>query len=159
MSNQNDKTQVNELYDLMQQIKAQKENYESQIKHLDDDLKAVIKTINLLKLLKQRSTKSVAVPAAIDNSHLEGKTQREALVEIARRNNGTVKTAEAKDLLIKAGLITKTKNASTIVSTAINRSGRFERVSPGVYKLYRRPLKLLKAPQDKKDCKYSIHFP
>jgi hypothetical protein len=74
---------------------------------------------------------------------VRGKSQLEALIEIARRNGGILRTAEVKPILLKAGLIKgNPKNASGHVfgllrdDDRLGRFGvRFEKLSPGVYKM------------------------
>jgi hypothetical protein len=67
---------------------------------------------------------------------LKGKTtQLAALIVIARKNNGVLRTVEAKELLQRSGLMKPTKNAANILYNVIMRSERFEHVSPGTYRL------------------------
>ena len=68
-------------------------------------------------------------------------TQVAALVKIAR-DNGTnrFKLQDAKKTLVDAGLIRSKKNASTILFTTIQRSGRFRRVAPGEYEVILKPV-------------------
>lgn len=68
---------------------------------------------------------------------LRNLTQVQALVVIARHNNGIVKAQEAKRLLIKAGVMRQTKNSTNIIHAVIRRSEKFEtrssrRVSPEI---------------------------
>jgi hypothetical protein len=62
-------------------------------------------------------------------SHLD------ALIAIAKANNNKLAVKAARRLMTRAGLFKSTKNASSIIFTAVNRSGKFERESPGVYRL------------------------
>jgi hypothetical protein len=62
-------------------------------------------------------------------------TQVQALVVIAKHNDGIVRAQEAKRLLIKAGVMRETKNSTNIIHAVILRSEKFERVRPGEYRL------------------------
>jgi len=72
---------------------------------------------------------------AIDVASLRGMKQLDALRKIAQQGGGTLQTTTAKRLLLQAGLIKNPKNANNILFSVINRSGLFERVEPGVYRL------------------------
>jgi len=73
--------------------------------------------------------------SAIDVASLRGLRQLEALTKIAEHYGGQFQNAVAKKLLIQAGLISNPKNAGNILYAVIQRSGKFERVEPGVYRL------------------------
>jgi len=62
-------------------------------------------------------------------------TQVQDLVVIAKHNNRVVRAKEAKQLLIKAGVLRETKNSTTIIHAAIVRSDKFERISKGEHRL------------------------
>jgi hypothetical protein len=59
----------------------------------------------------------------------------QALTVIAKHYGGTFKAQEAKRLLIKAGVMRETKNSTNIIHAVIVRSGKFEKVKPGEYRL------------------------
>ena len=90
---------------------------------------------------------------AIDVGSLRGLKQVDALTKIAQHGGGQLQTTVAKKLLLQAGLIRNPKNANNIMFSVIQRSGKFERVEPGVYRLIGqkperpdRPLPLTEAP-------------
>jgi hypothetical protein len=62
-------------------------------------------------------------------------TQVQALIVIAKHNGGLIRAQEAKRLLIKAGVMRETKNSTNIIHAVIVRSGKFEKVKPGEYRL------------------------
>lgn len=62
-------------------------------------------------------------------------TQVQALVTIAKHNNGTIRAQEAKRLLIRAGVMRETKNSTNITHNAIIRSEKFDRIGPGRFRL------------------------
>jgi hypothetical protein len=57
---------------------------------------------------------------------LQGLKQMPALKTIARANNGLVRTLEAKDLMVKAGVMKDSKNAYKMVYNLIKNSEDFE---------------------------------
>ena len=72
---------------------------------------------------------------SIDLASLRGMKQVEALTKIAEHSGGQIRTAFAKKVFLEAGLIKNPKNANNILFSVIQRSGKFERVEPGVYRL------------------------
>ncbi len=73
--------------------------------------------------------------ATIPTSRLKGLSHSDAVIAIAKYNGGVVRTQEAKRLMIKAGIMSRTKNSNNMAHNAIKRTERFERVSPGEYRL------------------------
>ena len=72
---------------------------------------------------------------SIDVSSLRGLKQVDALTKIAEQGGGQFETIVAKRLLLQAGLISNPKNANNILFSVIQRSGKFEKVDRGVYRL------------------------
>lgn len=72
---------------------------------------------------------------SIDVGSLRGLKQVEALTRIAEQGGGQFETTVAKRLLLQAGLISNPKNANNILFSVIQRSGKFEKVERGVYRL------------------------
>lgn len=68
-------------------------------------------------------------------SSLHGMSHRQAVVAIAKHNNGTIKAQEAKRLMIQAGVMRDTKNSTHMVHNAIITSERFERIGRGEFRL------------------------
>jgi hypothetical protein len=67
---------------------------------------------------------------------LRGMSHAKALIRIARENNGIVKTTEARDILLQAGVASgKPRNVNSHIHTLLSRSDQFERIEPGVYRL------------------------
>jgi hypothetical protein len=66
---------------------------------------------------------------------LRGMTHLEALVAIAKANDNILVAKQARKLMTRAGMFANSKHASSALFTAINRSGRFRRQSPGKYEL------------------------
>ncbi len=57
-----------------------------------------------------------------------GKTAKEALIAIAKANEGTIRIVDAKQLLIGAGVIKKPKYAWGAIYTTLTRNHEFEKV-------------------------------
>jgi hypothetical protein len=68
-------------------------------------------------------------------SRLKGLSHSNAAIAIARHNGGVVRTQEAKRLMIKAGIMSNTKNSTNMAHNAIKRTEMFDKVSPGEYRL------------------------
>lgn len=63
------------------------------------------------------------------------KTQMDALILIANKSDGIIKVTHAQRLMVETGFISNPKNAPSTIYTLIDRSGRFEKVKPGEYRL------------------------
>jgi hypothetical protein len=77
----------------------------------------------------------------IDVAGLHGLTQIDALKKIAQHSGGTLYLTVAKQILLKAGLISNPKNANNIVFSVVQRSGAFERLDRGLYRLINKPIR------------------
>jgi hypothetical protein len=62
-------------------------------------------------------------------------SHRQAVIEIARYQGGTVRAQDAKRILIESGCMSKTKNSTNMTHNAIVQSGAFERIGKGEYRL------------------------
>lgn len=103
----------------------------------ETNLQAVVTTMNLVR----GGVAETEVQADDYIRGFRGLTQVQALIKLAQ-DNGTnrFRIADAKRLLISAGLIKSKKNASNILYNAIQRSEKFERVAPGEYQLILKPV-------------------
>ncbi len=63
---------------------------------------------------------------------------------LANRGGGVVKVREAKRMLLETGLTASKNCASQVATSTIVRSGRFEWMAPGTYRLAEYP-QLVKA--------------
>jgi hypothetical protein len=94
-----------------------------------------------LRLLDERTsfaTPLVQLPytaRVFDISRLKGMSQPEAVIAIAKFQNGIVKTDDLIQILQTAGLMRKTRNAGNIAYRLLNNSDRFERIATGCYRL------------------------
>lgn len=102
------------------------------------NLEAVSKTLALLDSDKPddgEGEEESSNEARIDLTSLHGLTQIEALVKIAQHKGGRLLLADARRILIQAGMIKTPKNAGPIIFNVIQRSDRFRRVETGLYEL------------------------
>jgi hypothetical protein len=106
------------------------------IQELEQEIEHIAATI---RLLQKPPKPAVGVTATVSFDFPIGKlrklTQVQALTVIAKHYGGTFKAQEAKRLLIKAGVMRETKNSTNIIHAVIVRSGKFEKVKPGEYRL------------------------
>lgn len=116
---------ADEVSRLYEKLLAKRDKLKEQLEEVEKEFDAVATT---LKLMGQ-------APPGLANLDLGGMTHVDALVAIAKANGGVLVVKTARRLMTRANLFTNTKNASSILFTAINRSGKFQRSSPGKYKL------------------------
>ncbi len=114
-----------EVSKLYEKLLDRRDKLRLELEEVEQKFEAVATT---LKLMGQ----PVPGLASLD---LAGKSVTEALVAIARANSNVLVAKTAKRLMTKAGLFTNTKHASSALFTAINRSGKFRRQTPGKYEL------------------------
>ena len=123
---------LDELTRLIVDLRRKRAEVESQIIELEEQIEAVETTINLYrkagKIHEPEVYKSI-VP------ELQGRTHIDALKHIASRGGGNFRVTDAKRLMSEAGLIRNPKNALSMLYTIIGRSGEFEKIAPGEYRL------------------------
>jgi hypothetical protein len=135
----NDAT-YNELIALRDRLDARQTKLQRELEDVTRKLQSVSMTLALLDDDSSPSDQVFAVPhhdtgGFIDVSSLRGMKQVEALTKIAQHEDGVLRTATAKRLFLQAGLIKTPKNANNIIFAVVNRSGLFDRIEPGVYRL------------------------
>jgi hypothetical protein len=130
-----------EVLSLLSQLNAQKEKLQSQhaaeMAELDKKIEAVSTTARLIRdsgegsLVTIAPRKSMVIPG-----NLRGKSTREACVQIAEQNNGTLKVGDVKEALVLAGIVRSRKHAWGAIYTALTRSKEFEKgPTPGTFRL------------------------
>lgn len=123
---------LDELTRLIVDLRRKRAEVESQIIELEEQIEAVETTISLYrkagKIYEPEAYKSI-VP------ELEGRTHLDALQYIASKGDGRLKVTDAKRLMSEAGLLRNPKTALSMLYTIISRSGKFERIAPGEYRL------------------------
>lgn len=106
------------------------------VKEVDKEIEHVTATIDLILKTKVVARKiPVVLPTPFPIEKINGMTHIAAIVEIARFYDGMVRTQDAKAYLIEGGVMKDTKNSINMVHNAIIRSGRFERIAPGKFRL------------------------
>jgi len=104
---------------------------------VEEDLQHVLGTIAFLKRDIKPADSEDGPPEEISrlSTKLKGMTQLAAVITIAKARGGKVRTQDAKRLMIKAGIMSATKNATNMTHNVISRSNRFQRIAPGEYML------------------------
>jgi hypothetical protein len=123
---------VRYLNDHRKQLLAKRERLLLPIQEIDQDIEHITATLRSLQSPEKAELQSLNDFPIEKLRHL---TQVQALLVIAKHNNGFVRAQEAKRLLIRAGVMRETKNSTNIIHSVILRSEKFERVRPGEYKL------------------------
>lgn len=115
---------ADEVLKLYERLQETRDKLREKLAAVEQEFEAVSTTLRLMGHLS---------PA--QNVNLSGLSQLDAIVAIAKANDGKLVVKTARRHMVRAGYFKNTKHASSILFTTINRSGRFERESPGVYKL------------------------
>src|SRR6266581_8253475 len=129
-STKQNKSKYEELEQIKKELAEEAEKLRTQLKQIEGRAVAVALAIEVWK------SKGAKVAADPYLREFKGLTQVQALVKIAKDNgNNRFRLIDAKKTLLDAGLVKSKKNAATILFTAIQRSEKFKRVSPGEYEL------------------------
>ena len=121
------------LLDLIVDLRAREKEQEMGLQKTRRDIDAVQRA---LTLLRERNGLPIEEPVPrFSRESFEGKTQVEALVTIAEHSQGYIKVTEAKRILLEAGVLPRAKSAYQQVTSTLIRSRRFEKASPGQYRL------------------------
>jgi hypothetical protein len=119
--------------------KALEEQIELACKPYKSDLQILKSAIEFYERKKNEKTGFEnfisSVTTALATPRLVGLSHSDAVIVLAKSNGGIIRTQDAKRLMIKAGIMSQTKNSTNMAHNAINRTGRFERISPGEYRL------------------------
>ena len=127
--------QLDELVALKDRLQARAVKVKQKLAEIEKQVEAVSITLNLLKRGEDGEEPTVNISAR----ELQGMKQLEALVYVAKQNNGRVRIMDAKQLLGKAGIMKLGKNSYGVLYTVITRSGKFKRSGPGEYELLAEP--------------------
>lgn len=114
-----------EVSRLYEKLLVKRDKLKEQLNEVEKEFEAVSTTLKLMGL----------PTPGMSNLSLSGKTHLEALVEIARANDNVLVVKTARRLMTRAGLFSNSKNASSVLYTAISRSGKFKPISKGKYEL------------------------
>jgi hypothetical protein len=132
---------ITRLRDDEKVMQAKLEKMRKPVAQLEADLQVIQAAIALYqrsannKMVAEVEEAITEAMATIPTSRLKGLSHTDAVVAIAKYNGGTVRTQEAKRLMIKAGIMSNTKNSTNMAHNAINRIDKFERIGPGEYRL------------------------
>jgi hypothetical protein len=119
-----------------QDLLAKRERLVRPLQELDQEIEHVTAA---LRSIQKTNTLSFPKEELFPIAKLRKLTQVQALVVIAKHNDGIVRAQEAKRLLIRAGVMRQTKNSTNVIHAVIVRSEKFERVRPGEYRLKSEP--------------------
>jgi hypothetical protein len=114
--------EVSKLYEKLQ---IKRDKLKEQLDEVEKEFEAVSTTLKLM---------GMPTPG-MSNLSLAGKTHLEALIDIAKANGNVLIVKAARRLMTRAGLFKNPKNASSVLFTAISRSGKFKQLSKGKYEL------------------------
>jgi len=133
-----EKDEAPQLQTLREKLAAKRERLASQLGTVTKNLEAVNLALHLLTEPKdhgaiKRSKKSEDLHVSIDE--LRNLTVAAGLFLIARRNDGIVKIRPTRELMEKAEKISPGQKGSNALWTVIDRSGSFERIQRGQYRL------------------------
>lgn len=141
---------IRQLTELKRQLSQEREKLMVPVREID----ATIEHIKAALAICLHGSDSDKVDAAkrdkpeVTNSQigkLRGMTQMEAVVEIAKHFGGILYLRQAVRIMVQAGVMANTKNVKQMVTNAVKRTGRFERIGRGEYRLKPPPPKNLTA--------------
>jgi len=129
---------ADEVSKLYEKLQIKRDKLKEQLVEVEKEFEAISTTLKLL---------GMPTPG-MSNIDLSGKTHIDALIAIANANNGLLVVKTARRLMTRANLFKNPKNASSVLFTAISRSGKFQSEGKGKYKLSEEkdPLKLAQIP-------------
>jgi hypothetical protein len=113
--------ELDRLFQLRERLGTKCTRLSDKLDEAKTQFSAVCLTIELLCGNEEREA-----PLPVAPRELQGMTQLEAMVYMARKNSGRLKTKDAARLLLEAGLMRKTKNSYNIAYTVIRRSEKFK---------------------------------
>jgi hypothetical protein len=126
--------------ELLAHLKAKKRTLEAkhaaELLEIEKEIEAVSITARLLREQEETPKDGAARQPFVIPNNLVGLHARQACIEIAKCNNGIVRVADAKDALVSARILKRTKNTWAIVYTTLQRSKEFEKAAgQGVFRL------------------------
>jgi len=88
------------------------------------------------KRLPGRPKKKIARKKAVRRQRRRGRPLADIIEEVMRNNKGkSMKVSKIRDILLEKKVRGKAKNLYPIVTTAMNKSTKFQKAGPGEYKL------------------------
>ena len=128
------------LLDLLSHLRANHKTAADEVARIEADIKAVERTVALCGSWETVSPEvgQPTTPPRYDAQDYADMSQLEAIVLLAQRNNGVVRVVDAKRMLVETKK-TQGKKPYSIATSIIIRSGRFEWVSSGTWRLISKP--------------------
>jgi hypothetical protein len=114
-----------EVSKLYESLLIKRDKLKEQLADVEKQFDAVATTLKLMGL----------PTPGMSNLNLAGKTHLKALIEIAKLNDNILVIKTARRLMTRANMFGNPKNASSILFTAVSRSGKFKALSKGKYEL------------------------
>lgn len=125
---------ISYLTELKRDMLSRREQLRRPLAQLEQEIEHVSQTL----ALALRENKPDSLPNELPDfpiAKLRGLSQRQAVVVIATYTGGTLKAQVAKHILLRAGLMKNTRNATNMVHNAFVQSGKFERIGKGEFRL------------------------
>jgi hypothetical protein len=116
---------ADEVSRLYEKLQIKRDKLKEQLEEVEKDFEAVSNTLRLMGL----------PTPGLSNIDLTGKSHLDAMMTIAKANGGILVVKTARRLMARGGMFKHPKNASSILFTAISRSGKFKSVGKGTYEL------------------------
>ena len=143
------------LLNMLSVLRARVDTAEEQVEKARGDLEAVERTVELMRQEEQREQRqeawhsplhrvesivevtpsAVLAPPRYDRNDFAGMSQREAILALARQQDGVVRVPAAGRMLVETKLTASKRNASQIVLSVIQRTNQFDWIAPGTYRL------------------------
>jgi len=126
---------------IRRKIEQLRSSIEKELSAAENDLGVLVAAIAFYERGKGDANQVVPLNVARESEgpKLRGMTHKQAVVAIAKQNNGFIRSLDAKKLMIRAGIMKDTRNASRMVHNAIKGTHLFEPISPGKFRLKSEP--------------------
>ena len=124
---------TDELSRLIDSLYRERDKTQNRLEQVADEIRAVEQTIDIYRRKGNRLPQE-PLPN-VKTSELQGLSQLDALILIAERHGKRFKVTPVRRLMVDAGLFKNPQNASGALHTLIQRSGRFEKINKGEYRL------------------------
>jgi hypothetical protein len=125
---------ISYLTQIKREMLLRKEQLMRPVNKLDEELAHVTGALTILLRETEVKVEDVKV-SIVPMEKLRRLSHREAVIEIARQSGGTIRAQYAKELLIRSGCMSNTKNSTNMTHNAIAQCGKFERIGRGEYRL------------------------
>lgn len=122
------------LHDVVSKLKIKRDGLQKALAQTEAEIQAVETT---LSLLSQNASKPDRLTEIFTEGayNFKNKTQKQCLIDIAKRNDGVLRVSQARKILTDAGIFKKGRNAWGAIHTTLVRSKEFEKTGAGVFQL------------------------